>query len=148
MITKGGDNNILKWALFYLVFTSDANVNKAGPNLVFNIGKLIGKQVELNEDEINERTIDINFSTPRNIEYNISITVPEGKTAKGLDGLNMSIVNEIGEFVSTAGQVGNVINVKTVKKYKNNSFRASEWSKMVAFLEAGFQFTEKKVILK
>ncbi|MFT4533865.1 MAG: hypothetical protein ACJA1A_001886 [Saprospiraceae bacterium] len=60
----------------------------------------------------------------------------------------MSVVNEIGEFVSTAEQVGNVINVKTSKLYKNNSFGASEWSKMVAFLEAGFQFTEKKVILK
>ena len=129
-------------------FTTDAYVNKAGPNLVFNIGKLIGQQVELTEDESKERTVDINFSTPRSIEYNISITLPEGKEAKGLEGLNMSVVNEIGEFVSTAEQVGNVINVKTTKKYKNNNFSASEWSKMVAFLEAGFQFTEKKVILK
>jgi hypothetical protein len=141
----GAENNILH---FKYDFTTDAYVNKAGPNLVFNIGKLIGQQVELTEEEINGRTVDVNYSTPRNIEYNISIKLPEGKTAKGLDGLNMSIVNEIGEFVSTAEQVGDVINVKTVKKYKNNSFGPSEWSKMVAFLEAGFQFTEKKVILK
>lgn len=129
-------------------FTSDDYVNKAGPNLVFNIGKLVGQQVELSEEEINNRTTDINLSTTRAIENNIKITIPEGKSAKGLEELNMSVSNEIGEFTSTAEQVGNVITIKTSKKYKNRSFPASQWSKMVEFLEAGFQFSEKKVILK
>ncbi len=129
-------------------FTSDDYVNKAGPNLVFNIGKLIGKQVELSKEEINNRTVDVNLSTTRMIETNIKITIPEGKSANGLEGLNMNVSNDIGEFVSTAEQIGNVINVKTIKKYKNHNFPTLQWSKMVDFLEAGFQFTEKKVILK
>jgi len=141
----GADENILKYSYD---FKTDAYVNKAGPNIVFDIGKLIGGQVELTDEEINNRTIDINYATPRTISYNINITIPEGKTAKGLDGLNINVINDIGEFVSTAVQEGNIIKVQTTKKYKNNSFSSSEWSKMVAFLEAGFQFTEKKIILK
>lgn len=140
-----GESNLLH---IQFDFTSDSYVNKAGPNLVFDLGKLIGDQVELTEDEINERESDINFHVARSIVNTISVEIPEGKTARGLDQLNMNVVNEIGEFVSTVKQVDNIIQIKTIKKYKNNSFSADQWSKMVEFLEAAFQFTEKKVILK
>ena len=52
-------------------------VNKAGKNYIFDIGKLIGKQFELDEKDLT-RDNDIFISYAKSINNEISINIPAG----------------------------------------------------------------------
>jgi len=129
-------------------FISDEYVKKAGPNLIFDLGSLIGEQVQLTTEEISLRKHDVNSRNPRLITNDITVEIPEGLVAKGLEDLVFNIENEYGGFVSTATQEGNRILVSTTKTYAMAHIPAEKWSNMVAFLEAAYKFTQTKVILK
>jgi hypothetical protein len=123
-------------------------IKKAGPNLIFDIGKMIGGQIELDEDDLKERTKNIEINFAKTIENNITLELPEGYKAEGIENLNMSIENEFGAFISEAKMKGNKLKVSTTKIYKNQTIPAKEWSKMVEMLELAFKFSQQKIILK
>jgi len=123
-------------------------IKKAGPNLIFDIGKMIGSQIELDEDDIKERTKDAQINFAKTIENNITLELPDGYKAEGIDNLNMSVENEFGAFISEAKMEGNKLKVSTMKIYKNQTVPAKEWSKMVEMLELAFKFSQQKIILK
>lgn len=129
-------------------FNSKEYLKKAGPNLVLDLGMLISEQVELSDEQINERTRDVDFSYAKRLTNDITINLPAGLKANGLDQFNMSVDNAAGSFISSATQSGDKLVVKTEKNYKKNSMPLSEWKNMVEFLEAAYQFSQKKVILK
>ena len=79
---------------------------------------------------------------------NINITIPDGYTVSGIDKLNTSVVNETGGFTSKAIDEGNVLKITTHKYYENNYEPKENWSKMVSFLDATYQFTQEKILLK
>jgi len=125
----------------------DIFLKKAGPNYIFEIGKLIGGQIEL-EDEERIRTENVNMNYPRSFNYNITLNIPEGYTVVGLDKLKKSVENTSGSFISTAKIDGNKLIVKTSKHYKHNFYKVSDWPKILAFLDEAHQFTTEKVLLK
>ncbi len=129
-------------------FTSNGYLKKAGPNLVFEVGKLITGQVELDEEEINERQAPIDMEYARTISNTFSITLPEGYQASGLNGLNMNVDNPYAAFISTASQEGNILTIETSKIYKKDHFAKEHWPEMVKMLEAAYDFSQKKIILK
>ena len=122
-------------------------IKKAGNNYTFDIGKLIGQQVNLEEKEL-KRKQNVYFSFPRSFEEEITVTIPEGYTVAGLDKLNKNIDNTAGSFISTATLSGNTLTVKTKKQYKNYFEPGSNWNNVVAFVEAAYQFTQEKILLK
>ncbi|WP_348679403.1 hypothetical protein [Flavobacterium coralii] len=129
-------------------FTVKNNLLKsAGSNYVFEIGKLIGQQVEIDEKE-QKRTNNIYFPYPRSFEETIEFTVPDGYTVAGLDKLNKKVENSTGGFVSTATLNGNKLTVKAYKYYANYFTPNSNWKDMLAFLDAAYQFTQEKVLIK
>ena len=123
-------------------------IKKAGPNLIFDIGKMIGSQIELDEEDLKERTKDAQINFAKTIENNVSIELPEGYKAEGVENLNMAIDNKYAAFKSEASVVRNVLKIKTRKTYKNQTIPAKEWSKMIEMLELGFKFSQQKIILK
>ncbi|MFK7774436.1 MAG: DUF3857 domain-containing protein [Saprospiraceae bacterium] len=123
-------------------------IKKAGPNLIFDIGKMIGSQIELDEDDLKERTKDIQVNYAKTIENNINLELPEGYKAEGIENLNMSIENEFGSFISEAKMDGNQLKVNTKKIYKNQTVPAKDWPKMIEMLELAFKFSQQKIILK
>ncbi len=123
-------------------------IKKAGPNLIFDIGKMIGSQIELDEDDLKERTKDAQINYAKTIENNITLELPEGYKAEGIENLNMSVENEFGAFISKAKMEGNQLKVSTKKIYKNQTVPAKEWSKLTEMLELAFKFSQQKVILK
>jgi len=129
-------------------FTSDDYVKKAGPNLIFDIGRLLGDQIQLTDEEISSRKEDANMRNPRSIKNQIIIELPEGLKARGLEKLSYNVENKHGGFVSSAVQEGNIITLVTSKTYKTTNVPVAEWSDIVAFLEASYKFTQTKVILK
>ncbi|MCW4470876.1 DUF3857 domain-containing protein [Flavobacterium sp. MFBS3-15] len=133
---------------FKETFTIKDNlIKKAGGNYVFEIGKLIGEQIDL-EDKEQNRTNNIYMSFPRSFEEEISMAIPEGYTVTGLDKLNKKVENAAGGFVSTATVEGNTLKVKAYKYYTKSYLPNSNWKDMVAFLDAAYQFTQEKVLLK
>jgi hypothetical protein len=123
-------------------------LNKAGRNYLLDAGKLIGGQVKLEEKEIKTRDNDIWISHARTITNNITIVLPKGYTADGLQDLNYNIDNESGSFVSSAKMDGNKLIVSTQKIYKKNFDKKEMWPNYVGFLEAAYKFTQVKVVLK
>ena len=85
---------------------------------------------------------------PRSFENEIVFEIPAGYTVSGLEKLNVNVVNTTGQFVSTATINGNKLIIKTSKQYNNYFEPNSNWPKMIAFLDAAYQFTQEKILLK
>ena len=133
--------------IFKDAFTLNAFVKKVGPNYIIEAGKLIGGQVEVKENE-RKRQYDIYMDYPRNFEYTINFQIPDGYEAKGVDKFNFKVENETGGFISSATKEDNKITIKSRKFYKHNFEKAEDWGKMVKFLDAAYQFTQQKLLLK
>lgn len=129
-------------------FTSDEYLKKAGPNLIFDIGMLITEQVQLEQEEIDERTKPIEMISAKTITNTITITIPEGMKVEGLESLNYNVDNEAASFVSAAALEGSTIKINTKKIYKQEFLELTNWPNLVEMLEAAYQFTQQKVVLK
>ena len=122
-------------------------IKRAGKNYIIEIGKLINQQVDIKEEE-RKRNQDINMSFPRSYNNIIEFEIPEGYTVAGIGKLNKTIDNETGAFISTTKIEGNKLIIKTTKNYKHNYETNANWPKMLEFLDAAFQFTNEKILLK
>jgi hypothetical protein len=128
-------------------FSMDGWVKKAGNNYIVEAGKFVGGQLEVKSDQ-RERKLDIYMPYSRSFNHNITFKIPDGYTAEGVEKLNKSIKNECGGFESTAKIEGNNLLI-TYSKYYTNIFEpASNWNKILAFVDAGFAFTKEKILLK
>jgi len=140
-----GDSAMLQ---FKERFTLKKMVNKAGKNYIFEVGKLIGDQIKLEQSELAGRKVDIWIPFARTIENNITLNIPSGYTVDGFQDLNMSIDNESGSFVSTAKVDGDKLLITTKKLYKKNFDKKELWQNYIAFLEPAYKFSQLKVVLK
>lgn len=122
-------------------------IKRAGENYVFEIGKLIGGQTEIDDKEL-KRTNNIYMAFPRSFDNEIVFNIPEGYTVTGLDKLNKKVENSTGGFVSSAKIEGDKLIVKTNKYYANYYEPNTNWKNMVAFIDAGYQFTQEKILIK
>ena len=123
-------------------------LSKAGRNYVFEVGKLIGGQIKLEQTELTTRQSDIWLPFARTIENNITINIPAGYTVDGLQDLKFSVENESGSFI-TDSKVENDKLVITAKKiYKKNFDKKEMWPNYVAFLEAAYKFSQAKIVLR
>jgi hypothetical protein len=140
-----GDTAALKYKE---TFTLKKLVSRAGKNYLFDAGKLIGEQIKLEQTELEKRETDMWLPNARTIENNIVINIPAGYTVEGLQELNMSVDNESGAFISTAKAEDGKLIISTRKLYKKNFDKKELWPNYVAFLEAGYKFSQAKVVLK
>lgn len=136
----------------YLEYTESFDINdefikKAGPNYLIEVGKFIGGQIDISEEE-KTRTENIYRDYPRVINYTMSFKIPEGYSVSGLDKLNIAVDNSTGGFESTAKLDGNILHITTKKTYKNNYEPNANWPQMVEFLEAAYKFSTEKILLK
>jgi Domain of Unknown Function with PDB structure (DUF3857) len=122
-------------------------INKAGRNYTFNIGYIIGSQFQLEKEDM-LRSSDINLNYAKSYGYTSKIKIPDGYKVHGLDQVNFDINNNVGSFVSTAKVESGYIILNTEKIYKVQHANKEDWSKYIDFLEAAYNFTQKKVIFK
>ncbi len=127
-------------------FTIDGWIKKAGNNYIFEIGKLIGSQLELKPDQRN-RKVDVYMPFPRTYEYTIEVDIPAGYKVEGLDKLVQNKSNGSGSFVATA-QTGNTIHIKVSKIYNNTIEPVSHWPKLVEIIDAANNYLAQKILLK
>lgn len=133
---------------FTETFTAkDALIKKAGPNYIVEVGKLIGGQIDILDEE-RKRVENIHMNYPRSYNYAITLNIPDGYSVSGLAKLNKNVANKTGAFISTATLEGNQLLITSSKQYKNNYEDNADWPLMMAFLDEAFQFTNEKILLK
>jgi hypothetical protein len=125
----------------------DGLVKNAGSNYIFDFGKLLGPQIEI-KPAAHTRKENIYMPYPRQYIYNIQFNIPDGYSCEGIEKLNVKVENETGGFVSIATVKGNLLNVDIKKYYSNGYEPVANWPKMTAFLDACFEFTKVKLLLK
>src|SRR5574343_247867 len=122
-------------------------IKKAGNNYILDIGKFISSQVDIEEKEY-ERTNNIYTQFPRSFEYSIILDIPTGYSISGVEKLNIKIENETGSFISKAEIKDSKLIITSSKNYINSYEPSKNWKKMIAFLDAAYQFSQEKVLLK
>jgi len=140
-----GDTAMLQ---FKEKFTLKKLLSKAGKNYIFEVGKLIGDQLKLEQSELAGRQVDIWIPHARTIENNITVNIPAGYTVDGLQELTMNVDNESGGFISAAKVEGDKLLITTKKMYKKNFDKKEAWPNYVAFLEPAYKFSQLKIVLK
>jgi hypothetical protein len=128
-------------------FELEGLVKKVGQNYIFEVGKLIGKQLELAEED-KKREYDIFMPYARSFTNEVIIDIPEGYTVDGIEKLNVSSKNESGGFSSVAKIQDNKIVINTLKIYYHNFEKLEDWKKLEDFLEEAYKFSQQKVLLK
>ncbi|NJM80542.1 MAG: hypothetical protein HC854_14690 [Flavobacterium sp.] len=122
-------------------------IKKAGANYIIEIGKLIDSQVEIEEKE-QKRENNIYTVFPRSFNYNISFSIPEGFSVSGIEKLNKTVENETGSFISKASIKDNKLQLEATKQYYNSYEPVGNWQKMIDFIDAAYQLTQEKILLK
>lgn len=122
-------------------------VKIAGDNLLVSVPGLIGDQLFIPQEDRN-REVDAYMSYPEVIRNVINFTIPAGYKAVGIQSLNTTLDNEVGTFAVQASVEGNTLNILVKKHYKNATVKKEDWPKLVAMLDAAFNFSQKKVLLK
>ena len=140
-----GDSAMLKYKER---FTVKKLLSKAGRNYVFEVGKLIGGQIKLEQTELTTRQSDIWLPFARTIENIITINIPAGYTVDGLQDLKFNVDNESGSFVSDTKLENDKLIISTKKIYKKNFDKKELWPNYVAFLEAAYKFSQAKIVLR
>ncbi len=119
----------------------------AGDNLLVAVPGLIGEQLFVVQDErIREEDAWLGF--PRSLRNVINFTIPAGYKAVGVQNLNMNIDNEVGTFAVQASVEGSTLNILVKKLYKQMIVKKEDWAKLLQMLDAAFNFSQKKILLK
>eukprot|EP01137_Pigoraptor_chileana_P010331 Opistho-2@59770 len=122
-------------------------IKKAGDKYLMELGRFLTAQIEITQKE-KDRKNNIYMSYPRSFDNEIVLEIPAGYSVSGLEKFNKKVENETGGFTSTAEVKGNTLVIKTYKYYKNYNEPNANWNKMIQFLDAAYQFTQEKVLLK
>lgn len=122
-------------------------VKIAGDNLLVSVPGLVGEQLFVSADE-RTREVDAYMGFPRSLRNIINFTIPAGYRAVGVQNLNMNIDNETGTFAVQAGVEGNTLSILVKKIYKQTTVKKENWPRFLEMLDAAFNFSQKKVLLK
>lgn len=122
-------------------------IKKAGNNLLVSVPALIGDQLFISQED-RQREIDAWMSFPRSYRNIIYFIIPQGYKAVGIQNLNINLDNEIGTFAVQASIEGDKLTILTKKIYKKKTVTKEEWPELVKMLDAAFNFTQRKILLK
>lgn len=125
----------------------DQLVRKAGNDYIVEVGKLIGGQVQITEDE-KERELNIYINYAKTFKYEVEIQIPDGYQVVGLEKLQKNVSNATGSFISTASIENNILKYTTEKIYAKRKYEKQEWAQMIYWLQAAYDFTQERVLFK
>jgi len=96
-------------------------IEKAREQYIFNVGKIIGEQIYLKDSLERQTNINIAFNSQQNKK--ITITIPEGYEASGMEGLNTEAKFELNGkttfFRSSYKVIGNKIEITIEEEYNH-----------------------------
>ncbi|MET0463286.1 MAG: hypothetical protein ABW007_09025 [Chitinophagaceae bacterium] len=119
----------------------------AGSDLIVSLPALMGGQAKIRKEE-RTRTLPVDLRYPRKILYHITLVIPSGYSVKGLENLNKELDNPVGSFSTTASVQGDKLVLDIRKIYKSARVNSSDWPSVLQILDAAYNFSQSKVILK
>jgi hypothetical protein len=119
----------------------------AGNDLLLALPALISQQTKIRKEERN-RSMPVDLRYPRTLSWNIIFPIPAGYSAKGIESLNQQVSNDCGSFISNAKVENNNLVIDVRKMYRGNHFELQQWSKMLEVLDAAYNFSQSKIVLK
>lgn len=122
-------------------------VKIAGDNLLVAVPGLIGAQLWISQDD-RKREVDAYMENPKSIRNIINFTIPAGYKVVGIQNLNINIDNAVGTFAVQATVEGSTLNILVKKHYKQTTVKKEDWPKLLEMLDAAYNFSQKKVLLK
>ncbi|WP_179008937.1 DUF3857 domain-containing protein [Winogradskyella forsetii] len=136
--------------IFNVDFTSDAFVEKAGNKYLFKVGELIGRQMELYQE--NERVLTLENEFRRVYERTINVTIPEGYTIVNFDDINID--NEyidngktLLSFKSFYELNGNVLTITADEYYKINRIPVAIYEDYRRVINSAADFNKVTLVL-
>ncbi|MCX6352035.1 MAG: DUF3857 domain-containing protein [Bacteroidetes bacterium] len=130
---------------------SNSIIEKADEKTIFKIGLLLGAQSEMYQDK--PRKLDLEMNFPHSYHRIIKVNIPEGYTAKNLEGLNMNFsYAEAGKteaaFTSNYNLSGNLLTVDVIEYYNQPTYPASSYNEFRKVINAAADFNKLTVVLE
>lgn len=134
--------------VYHVDYVMDGMVKRAGNNYLLSVGKLIGSSLKL-EGKDRERTDDVWRKMAFVDEWNIEIPLPQGYkvSAEALKKIETSVANECGEFTVKATAGNESVKVYVRKCFAHRVEPVSNWSKLLALVDACSAFTDKQMVI-
>jgi uncharacterized protein DUF3857 len=125
-------------------------IQKAGPNYLFSAGLVIGRQMELYQED--KRTLPVEIDYPHSYTRKIHILLPKGTTVQNLDKFNMdykTIINGKTEaaFTSKYTQKGDEILIENTEYYNIINYPLDKFEDYRAVINAAADFNKIVIIL-
>jgi len=140
----------IKPIIFNVDFTSDAFVEKAGNKYLFNVGALIGSQMELYQES--ERVLPLENEFKRTYERTINITIPKGYAIANLEDINFN--NEYIEkgktilsFKSFYELNDNILKITADEYYKTNHIPVAIYEDYRRVINSAADFNKVTLVL-
>lgn len=134
--------------VYHVDYVMDGMVKRAGNNYLLSVGKLIGSSLKL-EGKDRERIDDVWRKMAFVDEWNIEIPLPQGYkvAAEALKKIETSVANECGEFTVKATAGNESVKVCVRKCFAHRVEPVSNWSKLLALVDACSAFTDKQMVI-
>lgn len=137
---------------FVLKLTFDGKdlIQKAGPNYLFSIGKIIGAQSELYQET--KRILPVEIQYPHYYTRNIKVILPKGIVAKNLEKFNFNFKSDINNkteagFYSKFVLNENEINVENTEFYNIINYPLAKFEEYKAVINAAADFNKIVIML-
>jgi len=146
----GVDNIGKKPFLMKVVFEGKELIQNAGGNYLFSVGKLIGSQMELYQE--NKRTLPVEIDHPHAYVRTIKIILPKGVTAKNLEKFNMDFKTQINNkteagWVSNYSEKNGVITVTNKEYYNAVNYPLDKFNEYKDVINAAADFNKIVIML-
>lgn len=134
--------------VYHVDYVMDGMVKRAGNNYLLSVGKLIGSSLKL-EGKDRERIDDVWRKMAFVDEWNIEIPLPQGYkvSAEALKKIETSVANECGEFTVKATAGNESVKVYVRKSFAHRVEPVSNWSKLLALVDACSAFADKQMVI-
>lgn len=125
-------------------------VQKAGDNFLFSVGKTIGSQMELYQE--NKRMMPVEIDYPHSYFRKIIIKLPKGAKVKNLEKFTMNHKTDINgkteaAFVSNYKEQGDEIHIENTEYYNIINYPLEYFDSYKAVINAAADFNKIVIIL-
>jgi hypothetical protein len=129
---------------------TESMVENAGNMLIVNLGKVIGKQAELYQED--ERYSDVEYEYTLSYKHKITFIVPEGYKLENASELTKNVKptfngNETCWFISTVEVIDNKVIVTIDESYNALSYQKENYQEYRSVINASSDFYKASIVL-
>ena len=136
---------------FVIDAESDAFIEKAGNRYLFNVGALIGKQIEMYQEK--KRVLPLENEFTRSYYRTIDISIPEGYEFANLEDINIEnsyLVDDAEVFSFKSGYEieGNVLKIYADEHYRKNMVETENFQEYRKVINSAADFNKITLVMK